>query len=190
MKKAIAEANAAPSIPYSNETGAICFDVETTGLCHNDEVLQISVIDGNGKTLINEYLKPYLMRAWKEAQAVNHITPEMVKHAPYPHENEIIQRIKGIFESADTWIAYNGTFDLGFLSRWGVKPSDSTEIIDVMKDFAPIYGEWSEKYGCYKWQNLKTCASYYGFKHKAHDSLEDVKATLYCYKQMRKASDE
>lgn len=26
--------------------------------------------------------------------------------------------------------------------------------------------------------------TYYGYEFKAHDSLEDVKATLYCYKKM------
>lgn len=31
---------------------------------------------------------------------------------------------------------------------------------------------------------VANCATYYGYEFKAHDSLEDVKATLYCYKKM------
>ena len=50
--------------------------------------------------------------------------------------------------------------------------------------FAEIYGEWNERRGSYKWQSLTKCATYYGYEFKAHDSLEDVKATLYCYKKM------
>lgn len=53
-----------------------------------------------------------------------------------------------------------------------------------MLAFAEIYGEWNEYYGNYKWQSLSKCAEYYGYTFKAHDSLEDVKATLYCYKKM------
>ena len=49
--------------------------------------------------------------------------------------------------------------------------------------FAEIYGEWNERRGSYKWQSLTKCATYYGYEFKAHDSLEDVKATLYCYKK-------
>lgn len=36
-----------------------------------------------------------------------------------------------------------------------------------------------------KWQKLSTAASYYGYKFKAHDSLEDVRATLYVYKKLQ-----
>ena len=40
-------------------------------------------------------------------------------------------------------------------------------------------------FGDYKWQKLSTAASYYGYKFKAHDSLEDVRATLYVYKKLQ-----
>lgn len=49
--------------------------------------------------------------------------------------------------------------------------------------FAEIYGEWNERRGSYKWQSLTKCATYYGYEFKAHDSLEDVKATLYAIKR-------
>lgn len=61
---------------------------------------------------------------------------------------------------------------------------DPEKWIDPMIMFAEIYGEWNECRGSYKWQSLTKCATYYGYEFKAHDSLEDVKATLYCYKKM------
>ena len=61
---------------------------------------------------------------------------------------------------------------------------DPEKWIDPMIMFAEIYGEWNERRGSYKWQSLTKCATYYGYEFKAHDSLEDVKATLYCYKKM------
>ena len=62
-----------------------------------------------------------------------------------------------------------------------------------MMDFAPIYGEWSEYHGDYKWQSLSTCAAYYGYdwgEDKAHDSLADCKATLFCYNRIREGANE
>lgn len=56
-------------------------------------------------------------------------------------------------------------------------------------NFADIYGEWSDKYGCNKWQKLTKCAEYYGYDWEndtAHDSLADCRATLYCYQKMLK----
>ena len=37
-----------------------------------------------------------------------------------------------------------------------------------------------------KWFKLVELAKHYGYEFKAHDSLEDVKATLYCYYKFKK----
>lgn len=166
-----------------NSSGIIVFDTETTGLDPEEsEIIQISVIDGDGNTLINSYVKPYWSKEWPEAAAVNGITPETVKDAPYAHE--LIPKVRGIFEGADLWIAYNNPFDLSFLRFWGIDPTGKKQV-DVMREFAPVYGEWNEEKGSYKWQKLTKAAAYYGYSFSAHDSLEDVKATLFVYQKMK-----
>ena len=177
--KQLKKAMQLPSVPCDNPSGVVVFDVETTGLNPDtDEILQISAIDGDGNTLLNTYVRPYVKEEWPDAAKVNGIASEMVKDAPYPHE--ILSIVKGIFESTELLISYNGVFDMGFLQHWGIDFS-SQKHFDVMREFAPIYGEYREDYGDYKWQKLTTCASYYGYEFRAHDSLEDVKATLHCY---------
>lgn len=172
-----------PAVPCDNKTGIIVFDVETTGLSPEyDEIIQISIINGDGEKLLDEYVRPYWCSEWKDAEAINGISPVMLKDAPFPHQ--LIPRVKGIFESADLLIAYNNSFDLSFLDKWGIS-TEGKKQIDIMQEFAPIYGEWNEYYEDYKWQKLTTCAKYYGYEFNAHDSLEDVKATLFCYKQMQ-----
>lgn len=167
------------------EYDEIVIDTETTGLnADTDELLQVSIIDGQGNTLFNSYIKPLYTDNWNKAMAVNHITPETVATAP--NILEVKQEISRIINSAHTIIGYNVDFDLGFLSNIGIR-NENAAIVDVMEDFADIYGEWSEQYGCHKWQKLTKCAEYYGYDlgtDIAHDSLADCKATLYCYQKM------
>ena len=161
----------------------ISFDTETTGLNpREDEIIQISIIDGLGNVLINELVHPYWKKSWSEAARVNGITPDRVANAPYPHE--LIPKVKGIFAAADLLVAYNNQFDLNFLEQWGIQTTGKKQY-DVMMAFAREYGEWTDFFCDYKWQKLGTAAAYYGYHFRAHDSLEDVRATLYIFEQMQ-----
>lgn len=169
-----------PVIHCPNPSKIVVFDTETTGHnCNSDEILQFSAIDGEGNILLNTYIRPYLHEAWPAAEYINHISQAMVQDAPQLHE--LIPKIRGIFDSAELLISYNGKFDMGFLECCGVDFT-SKEHFDVMLEFAPIFGEWNEHFQDYTWQKLTTCAAYYGFEFKAHDSLEDCLAVLYCYR--------
>lgn len=161
----------------------IIFDTETTGLDkRRDEILQFSAIDEYGNTLMNEFFKPSRVKTWPEAARINGITPNRVKDCPPISER--IDDIQDLFNRADELIAYNAPFDLGMLEEAGLV-IPKVPITDVMKDFARVYGAWNDKYGEYRWQKLVTAAEYYGYKFPAHDSLEDVKATLFVYYSMK-----
>lgn len=175
-------ANLLPAIKCVNNSKKVVFDTETTGLSEDyDEILQISIIDGEGNELINSYVKPYWNDSWEEAQAIHGITKEMVKNAPYIHE--LIPRLKGIFDSAELIIAYNNSFDIGFIKRTGIDLSEKHQY-DVMKEFAPYFGEWSYERSAFKWQKLINAARYFDYEFKAHNALEDVRATLHCYNSL------
>lgn len=118
-------------------------DTETTGIYPDvDELLQVSIINQNGSVLFNEYFKPQNHIQWKDAEAINHITPEMVANCPCI--NERISALQAIFDSAKTIIGYNIDFDINFLLAVGIKIK-SVRYIDVMRAFAPIYHIWDEK---------------------------------------------
>lgn len=164
----------------------IIFDTETTGLNpEQDDILQLSAINEKGEVLIDTYIKPIKKGTWKEAEAINHISPDMVKNCKTI--SELKDEIEKIFSTATELIAYNAEFDLSFLAKAGIKIPE-VPVSDPMIDFAEIYGEWSEYLGCYKWQKLITAARYYGydFENGAHNSLADVRATLCVYNAIKK----
>lgn len=157
-------------------------DFETTGFkAGEDEVLQVSIIDDNENTLLNVYCKPTNKTEWVEAERVHNITPLMV-YNELPFER-YADTVREILSRADFVIAYNYAFEDSFLRAYGIE-IDKEKWFDPMLAFAEVYGQWDDYHGNYKWQSLSKCAKYYGYEFKAHDSLEDVKATLFCYKKM------
>lgn len=161
----------------------IVIDTETTGLEFTSDVLQVSIIDFEGNTLFDKYMKPIHTTEWPIAESIHGISPEMVKDLPtIEHYKEEVQNI---INAADLIIGYNINYDMGILRDKGISFKNK-EISDVMLTFAEVYGEWNEYYQNYKWQKLTKCAEYYGYEweENAHNSLGDVKATLYCYKKM------
>lgn len=165
----------------------LVIDTETTGLNpYEHEILECSIIDTKGEVLFHSYVKP-CAEAWLEAQAINRITPDMVKDAPTI--SQLRTEISRVLSQASTIIGYNTNFDLDFLSANGIAVPRDVEIVDVMEQFAPIYGEWDEYHEDYRWQSLWVCAGHYGYDWNAqpgqpHDSLSDCRATLYCWQKM------
>lgn len=173
--------------PTCSAHDIIVLDTETTGVCkyRQDEVLQLSIIDGSGKTILNKYYKPATVTDWADAARVNGITPEMVANCSTVQQD--MKKINDILSKAKLIVGYNTTFDMDkILAPAGAKWN--CPMVDVMRAFAPIYGELSP-YGSYKWKNLSTCAQYFGYdwgNDNAHDGAADCRATLHCYKSILK----
>ena len=165
----------------------LVLDTETTGFDRKAEILQISVIDGSGEILMNEYFRPRFISSWPEAEAINHISPEMVADKPTFFEKK--KEIGSLLHHAKILVGYNIRYDLRMMGHSNLFISKKIPRIDLMPVFAEIYREPSlhPEYGPWKWQKLTTCAEYYGYPETNwHDSLADTKATLYCFWEMVK----
>lgn len=174
--------------PPGRVADVVCFGVKTTGRdLGSDEILQVSVVDGEGNVILSTYVKPRNEISLQKAESLYGIKPDVFAEAPYL--SEIISEIQDALGSVPTRVSYNWSFNRAVLKAAGVLVPDNNEV-DVMIDFAPIFGDWNSDLGEFRWQNLSTCAQYYGYQYAGRDSLDDAKAMLHCYSQMQKNKDD
>ena len=181
------------------DKGYIVLDIETTGLNvpktnsvqrlyefqlerNFDEILQLAIVDQKSTTIFYESFSPVVKSTWGKAQRTHHISPKDVKDKqPFSSRKDDIQ---SIIKDAPMIVAYNASFDLGFLQGQGISLVDKPYIC-AMETFSRIYGKRRKYGGGWEWQSLETCADYYGLKNEqAHNALGDAKLTLACFKAM------
>lgn len=153
---------------------AVVIDFETTGLnCDTDEILQVSIIDQDENVLMNQYCRAVRHNSWESASSVNGIYPPRVAFCP-PFE-KVAPYVQDILFRADKVLAYNCSFEQGFLSSNGISPyvlfwcDPMKEIVDYCN--ASSGGHRSR-------MALQSAARIIRYDYNAHDALEDVKATL------------
>ena len=171
-------------VPTVEPSKILFYDLETTGLkADTDEILQLAIIDGTGAELINTYIKPSHKRKWEKAEAVNGISPDMVKDAPVMPA--LFNKIQELIYSAEWLVGYNNTqFDDNFLKAAGYDLSSVKEF-DVMLEYAERYNPYDEYHGNRKWSKLIEAAHRWNYGFSAHDALNDTKATLFIFQKMR-----
>lgn len=158
------------------------FDTETTGFSDGDEILQIAVTDGLGKTLLSSYVRPLRHTAWPGAADVNHITYADVRDAPTIEE--LSPALAETLGTAGLISGYNVAYDLSMLRRVGVLASWPHATFDVMQEFARVHGKPSLKRDGKAWVRLSECAATYGYTFHPHDAEDDARAAAFCFRHL------
>jgi DNA polymerase-3 subunit epsilon len=92
----------------------VILDTETSGLGKQDQIVEITILDGRtGLTLLDTLVKPSC-RINKHAAAVHGIDDDMIKDAPtWPEIHDLVFRLlKGM-----TMVAYQSEFDLRMIKQ-------------------------------------------------------------------------
>ncbi|MBO5415333.1 MAG: 3'-5' exonuclease [Clostridia bacterium] len=109
-----AEGDRLRSAHYNMERKKVLFfDLELTGFYDHDEILSITIIDGNGELVMDTLVKPEHTKKWNRTEKIHGITPAMVEDAPLL--TDLIPRIKEIFEGAKNIIAYGVSTDFSHI---------------------------------------------------------------------------
>lgn len=132
-------------------------DLTRAVVLDTDEILQVAIISGSGAVLINELCRPEKALVWPAAQDVNGIAPAAVKDLP--PVSFYAAKIRRILASAEAIVGYNVGFDLRFLRAQNIATAeDLKKAFDVMREFAPIYGQWDNYHEGFRFQKLATTA--------------------------------
>ncbi len=111
-----AEGDAHRSAYYAMDPSRVLFfDLELTGVYHHDEIISISIVDGNQQLIMDTLVKPTHTKRWKRTEKIHGITPAMVQDAPTLAE--LTPRIKEIFAAADNLIAYGVSTDYSHIKN-------------------------------------------------------------------------
>ena len=169
----------------------VVIDFETTGTDYNhnspdmDEILSVSIINQDGEVLLNTLCNTERKKHWYNAQRVHGISPQKVQR--YPTFKQILPRVLQILSSADFVIAYNIIFERNFVESYMRRINQlyfKSYHINwaTHKDPMLMYADYV---GSRRWVKLSDAAKSFGYSYNAHDSLEDVKATLFLYNQLK-----
>ncbi|MEP0805850.1 MAG: 3'-5' exonuclease [Chloroflexota bacterium] len=154
----------------------VIMDTETTGLDPKAEIVQIGVIDGAGKVLVNNVLVKPTVPIPPEATRVHGITNEMVRDAPpFP---EVLPQLRDAI-NGKLVVIYNEKYDMRLLRQsaraHGIALDLDIDTVCAMLKYAEWNGDWDDYHGSFRWQKLQ------GGDHSA---LGDCRATLDLIKKM------
>lgn len=169
-----------PNISESLYNGkAIVFDMETTGFSvdKGEEPIQISIVNEDGMTILNTYLKPYYKVSWKNAQMVHHISPLMVQNSP--HLDEYSDFLQEVFDKASVIVGHNVSFDIKFVEKCGKVEIDKDKVFDTMKYFKK--DEPSMKHTLEDAVKHYCPEAYHSYSNGAHNAYYDTIATTKVY---------
>lgn len=141
----------------------IFLDTETTGLGLSAEIVDLALIDSNGKTLINTLIKPTVPITC-EASKVHHIKDSDVLDAPsFPNILKMLTKLC-IHRRV---LIYNASFDMRVLLQSAKAHNRGLPLIGpncVMKAYAQFYGDWNNSRSSYKWQTQTNAAKQLGLE--------------------------
>ena len=134
----------------------VYLDTETTGLEERAEIVDICILDDQGRVLLDTLVKPK-RKIPPEATKVHGITDAMVATAPtwkalYPQVQTLLARRRIAIYNADydARLLYQTTLQYGL--EWALVED---QFFCIMKLYAQFYGQWDNYHGNYKWHKLE-----------------------------------
>ena len=152
----------------------LILDTETTGLGAGTEVVELSLIDNLGDTLMDTLVKPLVHTSWDGAERIHGISPDDVRNAPTMPD--LMFELNLHLSMYEGLVIYNRQYDLTILREAYKNAGDS--LVSTPTYCAML--TYGKAVGADKWQSLAKAAAHVGhvWQGEAHRALSDCKATL------------
>ena len=154
-------------------------DTETTGLSATDEIVQIGIVDSDGRTVLNQLVKPTIPIP-SGASAIHGVYDRDVAGAP--SFKQIYIQLSALL-AGQVVVAYNMDFDWRMLrqtaARYRLPDLRMGKRDCAMKQYARFKGVRHANGRNYTWHKLGNALRQEGLLvAKAHDALDDARMTL------------
>lgn len=161
-------------------------DTETTGLSNSDEVIELGIVDINGKVIFDQRFKPSVP-IHPKAQEVHRISAEMLENEPafFDYLLDFIDEVSG-----KKMLIFNKDYDTRII-RQNIEKFENTDAISFMQAFmkgiqsnihcamkmaANVFGA-TNKYGSISLSNAAIAAGLNPADYKAHSAVGDCLMT-------------
>ncbi|MCS6835905.1 MAG: 3'-5' exonuclease [Anaerolineae bacterium] len=160
-------------------------DTETTGVDLQAEVVQIGVVDKDGRTVLETLVRP-TRPIPPDVQAVHGISDAMVQDKPT--FADLYAQLASLLAGM-VLVAYNMDFDWRILQQsgtpYGLPALRPKALHCAMKQYAAFWGHKKLGYADYRWHKLGEAAAQQGIVVRdAHSALGDVRMTLALIRKM------
>ncbi len=155
---------------------AVYLDTETTGLDNNAEIVEIGIVDADGETLLESYVRPSRPIP-PESTFVNGISNEMVQKAlAWP---SIWPSVRGFLLNRPVGI-YNAEFDLRLMQqsmeRYRLPWRENINGFDILELYSQYRGEWDPGRRAYRRFKLEEAGRQLGIDiPNAHRAVIDAR---------------
>ena len=153
------------------------FDLELTGVYDHDEIISISIVDGNEQLIMDPLIRPIHKKKWKRTEKIHGITPAMVQDAPTLAE--LAPRLREIVSGADRMIAYGTSTDYAQLKKIYATKSERNALKDKLVDCAAEFSRFvTEHEVALTHHSLTDAMAHFGFDWSglAHTATADAHA--------------
>jgi DNA polymerase-3 subunit epsilon len=161
----------------------VYIDTETTGLEKDDEIIEISIVDFDGKTLLSSLVKP-TKPIPPDAQRVHHIhDADVAKAQSWPI---LWPRIRSFLFGRPV-AAYNAPFDYRMMqqshARYRLPWRDNLNMVDVLPIYSDFRGIWDPTRRSMKYFKLEEAGAHFNIplmnEHRSEADTLLVRAVLH-----------
>lgn len=160
------------------ESKPVYLDTETTGLEDSDEIIEIAIVNAQGKEIYNSFIKPSKSIP-EESTRINNITNQMVSHAPtWP---EAWPEIKDLLLGHPIGM-YNAPFDIRMIEQtlrlYQIPLKEKLNAFDVLKVYSDFRGVWDHRRRAMRRFRLEAAGQELGIPiPNSHRALDDTLLT-------------